>query len=96
MKNLSKPIFIFGCISILISLVGFFMIRSEDPAAMYVYYTGLAFGGVFWIWSIIHVSGSHELRGYQKMFWLIVVISIPVLGGFLYLLMHQRRNRIVT
>jgi len=96
MKNLSKPIFVFGCISILISLVGFFMLRAQNPAAMYVYYTGLAAGAIFWIWNIIHVSGNDELKGYQKMFWLIIVISVPVMGGFLYLIMHQQRNRIVT
>jgi len=53
-------------------------------------------GAIFWIWIIAHVAGNDELRGYQKMFWLIIVISVPVMGGFLYLIMHQRRNRIVT
>lgn len=72
------------------------MLRAQSPSAMYVYYTGLIAGGIFWIWNIIHVSGNDELKGYQKMFWLIIVISVPVMGGFLYLIMHQRRNRIVT
>jgi len=96
MKNLSKPIFIFGCISVLISLVGFVMQRAQNPAGIYIYYIGLVGGAIFWVWNIIHVAANSELRGYQKMFWLIIVISVPVMGGFIYLLMHQRNNRIVT
>ena len=96
MRNFSKPVFILGCISILVSLVGFVMHSLQHEEGMYVFYTGLAGGGIFWIWSIAHVSASNELRGYQKMFWLIIVISVPVMGGFLYLVMHQRRNKIVT
>jgi len=96
MKNLSKPVFIFGCISILVALVGFVMNYAQNPSGMYVFYTGLAAGAIFWIWMIAHIAGNDGLRGYQKMFWLIIVISVPVLGGFLFLIMHQRRNRIVT
>ena len=96
MKNLSKPVFILGCISILVSLVGFVMYTSQNAAGMYVFYTGLAGGAVFWIWNIAAVASSDELRSFQKMFWLIIVISVPVLGGFIYQIMHQSSNKIVT
>ncbi len=96
MSNFSKPVFILGCLSILVSLVGFVMHSLQREAGMAVFYTGLAGGGIFWIWSIAHVADSNELKNYQEMFWLIIVISVPVIGGFLYLVMHQRRNKIVT
>ena len=92
----TKPVFIFGCLSVLIAFIGFVMLHADNPAGQYVYYVGLAMGGIFWMWNIAHVASSDELRNYQKMFWLIIVISIPVLGGFIYLFMHQRRNKIVT
>jgi len=96
MRNFSKPVFILGCISILVSLVGFVMHSLQHEVGMTVFYAGLIGGGIFWIWSIAGVAASDELKSFQKMFWLIVVISVPVLGGFIYLVMHQRRNKIVT
>ena len=96
MKNLSKPVFILGCLSILVSLVGFVMHSLQHESGMTVFYIGLAGGAIFWIWNIADVAGSEELKNFQKMFWLIIVISVPVLGGFIYQIMHQRRNKIVT
>ena len=96
MKIVSKPVFFLGCISILVSLIGFVMFSSQSAGGMPVFYIGLIGGAIFWLWNIVHVAGNDDLRGFQKMFWLIIVISVPVIGGFLYQIMHQRRNKIVT
>lgn len=97
MRNFSKPVFILGCISLFVTFVGFIMWYSlQQDAGRYVFFVGLAGIAVFWLWSIAHVAANDGLKSFQKMFWLIVVISVPAFGGFLYLVMHQRRNKIVT
>ena len=37
-----------------------------------------------------------DLSGGEKLLWLIVVWLIPFLGPFLYLLLGQRRNRLIS
>ncbi len=96
MRNISKPVFILGILSLLVTIVGFVMHSTQHEAGMVVFYTGLVGAGIFWIWAVAHVASSDDLKSFQKMFWLIIVISVPVFGGFIYLIMHQRRNRIVT
>jgi hypothetical protein len=59
-------------------------------------YAGFLLAGIFWIWAILDVVNAHDLRSFQKMFWLIITVSVPVMGGLLFYIMHQRRNKIVT
>ncbi len=87
MRNFSKPVFILGCISLFLTIVGFVMHSLQHEAGMYVFYTGLAGAGIFWIWSVANVASSDDLKSFQKMFWLIIVISVPVIGR-LYLSRH--------
>ena len=55
----------------------------------------LIIGAIYWIWTIIEVSsaGNDELKKYQKSFWLILVIAIPMFGALLYHLVHQRQKK---
>jgi len=36
------------------------------------------------------------MRPYQKRFWLIVVIAVPVFGGMVFYGLHNERDKIVT
>jgi predicted phosphoribosyltransferase len=36
------------------------------------------------------------MRAYQKRFWLIVVIAVPVFGGMVFYGLHQESDKIVT
>ncbi|HEY4148605.1 MAG TPA: PLDc N-terminal domain-containing protein [Chitinophagaceae bacterium] len=97
MRNFSKPVFILGCASLLVGIIGFVMTYNlQYETGRYVFGAGLAGIGIFWLWSIAQVASTDDLKNYQKMFWLIIVISVPLIGGFIYLIMHQRRNKIVT
>ena len=98
MKNLKKPSFIFGLISIGVCLIALLLMANSYPNGIWVMYAGLALGVVYWIWTIIEVSsaGAEELKKYQKSFWLILVICIPMAGSLLYHLVHQRRRKIAT
>ena len=62
----------------------------------FILYAGMALGGIFWIWSIINVIHASDMRPFQKRFWLIAVIAVPVMGGLVFHIMHQAGGKIVT
>lgn len=96
MKNVRRPSLIFGLITTALFFIGFFLIASENKNADYVLYAGLGLGVIYWIWSIIQVSGADDLKKYQKSFWLIIVIAVPFFGAFIYNILHQTRNKMVA
>jgi len=80
---------------VIISMIGL-ALQNKFNNGEWLTYGGLMLLGIFWIWSIFDVLAAHDLKGYQKMFWLIIAVSVPAMGGLLFYLMHQRPNRIVT
>lgn len=98
MKNLKKPSFILGISSHIVFLIALMLMANQYPDAQWVMYGGLVMGAIYWIWTVIEVStaGTDELKKYQKSFWLILVIAIPMFGALLYHLVHQRRRKIAA
>ena len=98
MRNLKKPNFIFGLCSHVVFLIALLLMANDFPNGIWVMYAGLAMGAVYWIWTIIEVgnAGTDELKKYQKSFWLILVICIPMFGALLYHFAHQRKRKIAT
>lgn len=96
MNNVRKPSLIFGFIVAAIFFIGFFMFASENQNGEYILYAGLALGAVYWIWSIIEVTGANDLKKYQKTFWLIIVVAVPFFGALVYNILHQTRNKMVA
>ena len=98
MKNLKKPSFILGLFSHIVFLAALLLMANNYPYGTWVMYAGLALGAVYWIWTIIEVSsaGTEELKKYQKSFWLILVVAIPMFGAFLYHIVHQQRRKITA
>ena len=96
MKNLRRPSLIFGLIVTAVFFLGFFLMASENQNGNYVLFAALALGAIYWIWSIIEVTGANDLKKYQKTFWLIIVVAVPFFGAFLYNIIHQSRNKIAT
>lgn len=98
MRNLKKPSFIFGLSSHIVFVIALFLMANQYPHATWVMYGGLVMGAIYWIWTIIEVSsaGNDELKKYQKSFWLILVIAIPMFGALLYHIVHQRRRKIAA
>lgn len=106
MRNLRKPAFFFGLAGVVIFFIGLTLHERESANqalaqgsnSSLVMYAGLVMGAIFWIWSVVEVatSTSAELKYYQKMFWLILVVSVPFFGGLLFHFLHQRPGKIVT
>jgi hypothetical protein len=96
MKNLKKPAFLLGMIAAILLFLGLVLKTYNDSNGNIVLYTGIVLGGIFWIWAISEVIATNDLKPFQKRFWIIIVLSVPIVGGLLYHILHQQKNKIVT
>lgn len=96
MKNLKKPAFLLGMIAAILLLLGLVLKTYNDSNGNIVLYAGIVLGGIFWIWAISEVIATNDLKPFQKRFWIIIVLSVPIVGGLLYHILHQQKNKIVT
>lgn len=96
MKSFKKPALIIGLISAILLFIGLGLKTYNDPSGNIVLYAGAVLAGIFWVWSIAAVISAPDMKPFQKRFWLIVVIAVPVLGGLVFHVMHQERGKIVT
>lgn len=95
MKNMNHPAFIVAILGTIL-IVGGLLTMTYFVLGTWLLYLGVLLAGIFWVWAIIDIMAANHLKFHQKMFWLIVAISVPVMGGLIYYVMHQDKNRIVT
>lgn len=96
MKNLRHPNFILAIVSAILLFLGVGFRANGYAAGDVILIAGTALAGIHWIWAIIDVISRHDLRPFQKRFWMIVVIAVPVFGAMVFYGMHQERNKITT
>ena len=96
MTNSKKPTLLTFLIGVILVFIGIGMKSYGYRAGDYMIYAGFALFGIFWIWSIAKVIGAPDLKPFQKRFWMIAVIAVPVLGGLLFHFLHNRPGRITT
>ncbi|MFL5740343.1 MAG: PLDc N-terminal domain-containing protein [Flavisolibacter sp.] len=96
MKNLRHPNFILAIVSAIVLLFGIGMRGNGYQAGDYVLGAGALLAGIHWIWAIIDVIGRSDMKPFQKRFWLIVVIAVPVFGGMVFYGLHQEGGKITT
>jgi predicted membrane channel-forming protein YqfA (hemolysin III family) len=65
-------------------------------ASNILFYVGMGLMGVFWIWSIVKVLSAPDMKPFQKRFWMISVIAVPVLGGLIFHIMHRKPGKIIS
>lgn len=96
MKNLKQPAFIVGLITILLFIIGIGARSYGYRMGDYITIGATVLGGITWVLSVINVISRHDLKPFQKRFWLIAVIAAPFIGGMLFFIMHQKANRLTT
>lgn len=96
MNKITKPSIFFGLLIALIFFIAFFILAGEDGRGSYVMYAALGLGAIYWVWSIIAVIVTDDLKKYQRTFWLIIVVAIPYFGALLFGILHQSRNKIAA
>lgn len=95
MKNFSQPVFILALVSTALIALGL-VIMPHFEIGTYILYAGLLLAGIFWALAIWDVIAAADLKYFQKLLWLLIVASVPVVGGLIFYFMHQRVNKIVT
>ena len=89
MKRTSHPNFILGAISLLLLFVGIGFKVNGYRFGDYIWIAATIMGGIHWIWSIIDAF-KHQTAGSQsRVFWIILIIVIPPVGGLLYYAMSK-------
>lgn len=96
MKNLKRPSFITFIIGVILLFIGLGTRSEGSRTGDVLMYAGVALIGIFWLWSIGLVLSANDLKPFQKRFWMIVVVAVPVLGGLVFHVMHNRPGKIVT
>lgn len=96
MKNVAQPSFITFIIGTLLVFIGIGTKSYGSSAGDILLYIGFALMGVFWIWSIVKVLSAPDMKPFQKRFWMIAVIAVPVLGGLLFHIMHRKAGKIIS
>lgn len=84
MKQTTHPNFILGLVSLVLLFVGiglkFYSYRFGDIVLI----LAAVLGGVHWIWSIIDVFRHQTSASQSRVFWMILVVVLPPIGGLLY------------
>jgi hypothetical protein len=83
-KRTHHPNFILGIASLLAMLIAVVLKYNGFRGADYVMIGAVAMGAIHWIWSIIDVLGHQTSRSQSRVFWIILIIVIPPVGGLLY------------
>lgn len=93
-KNISHPSFLIGAFSFLLLISGVAFRKYDFPIGDYVILSGLMLGAVHWIWSTIDVLTNKELNPESRMFWMLLVLLIPPVGGMIYYTMLSKNVRL--
>jgi len=96
MKNTKHPAFIIGLVSLLTFMIGAGVKSAGHRLGDWIIIAGVVLGAIHWIWSIIDLSGRQDMKPFQKRFWLIIVVAVPMLGAMIFYIMHQKANRLTT
>lgn len=97
MKGLRHPNFILSIVSAIVLFIGIGMRANGYQGGDYVVGIGALLAGIHWIWAIVDVAGRKgDLAPFQKRFWLIIVIAVPVFGAMVFYGLHQTRGKITT
>lgn len=96
MNNLKHPAALLGIATIVLVFFGIGLKANGYRSGDYVLIISAFVGAIQWIWSIINVIQRHDMKPFQKRFWLIIVIAAPVAGALLFFTLHQTAGKITT
>ncbi len=93
---MKSPAFITFIVGALLVFTGIGMKANSAASGNIVLYIGFALMGIFWVWSVIKVVTAPDMKPFQKRFWLIAVVAVPVLGGLVFHIMHRTPGKIIS
>ena len=93
MKEFRNPVFDLGIISVIFFLIGIFILNTSEHYGYIILFTGVGLGILFTLINVISVAKTTTLRGETKVFWLIIVVLVPILGGFIYYIFTKKNEK---
>lgn len=96
MQEKKRPAFITFIVGVLLLFIGIGLRSYGAGVGNVILPIGLILMGLFWPWSVYNVVTAPDMRPFQKRFWLIAVIAVPVLGGLVFHFMHRKAGKIVS
>jgi hypothetical protein len=91
MKNLSLLILLF--VSFILFLVGISIPGRGTALHIIVVVTAVALGFVFYILSFHEVLTTPSLRGERRIFWIVAIVCLPMIGNLIYIIVHDALTR---
>ncbi len=91
---MSHPSFIIGATSFLLLILGVVFKGNGFRIGNYVILSGIILGGIHWLWSSIDVFTNKNMNSESRMFWMILVMLIPPVGGMVYYMMRSKNIRL--
>lgn len=96
MKNTRHPNFFLGLITIILALIGIGAKANGYGVGQNVLVAAVIVGAIHYLWAIIDLIGRHDMKPFQKRFWLIAIVAVPVMGSMVFYVLHQAKDKIVT
>jgi hypothetical protein len=89
-KNMKHPSFIIGLLSFILFILGVLLKGNGYVKGDLVILSAIVLGAVHWLWAMVDVINGYDLKSGSKIFWLILVMLIPPLGGMIYYMMKRK------
>jgi len=91
MKNLSLLILLF--VSFILFLVGISIPGRGTILHIIVVVTAVLLGFVFYVLTFHQVLTTPSLKGERRIFWIVAIVCLPMIGNLIYLIVHDALTR---
>ena len=91
MKNLSLLILLI--IASLLFTMGLFVPGVNTPLHIILVGSGTTLGFIFYLLSFIHVIKTPSLNSGRRIFWIILIVCVPMIGNVIYIIVHDTLTR---
>ena len=91
MKNLSLLILLI--VSFILFLVGVSIPGRGTALHIIVVVTAVALGFVVYLLTFHQVLTSPSLKGQRRIFWIVALVCLPMIGNLIYIIVHDALTR---
>ena len=91
MKNLSLLILV--GISFLLFLIGVALPGRDQPLNVIFVVAGVTLGFIFYLLSFWHVIKTRTLSSGRRIFWIVAIVCLPMIGNVIYLILQDAFTR---
>jgi len=91
MKNLSLLLLLIA--ACILFAIGVFIPGTGKPLHIIFVIAGTMLGFIFYLLTFIQVIKTPSLSSQRRIFWIIVIVCVPMIGNVIYLIVHDTLTR---